>query len=75
MNLKFPKNVFSAFGILFLLSAFTVPVMNLLALGPDFSYGFYTSPEFTAEKASLAVVGLGLFFIYLAYKKKDAFIQ
>jgi hypothetical protein len=49
--------------------------MNFLALGPGFSYGFYILPEFTAEKASLAVVGLGLFFIYLAYKKKDAFIQ
>lgn len=72
LNLKIPKNVFSAFAILFFLSAAMIPIQNLIVWGPDFVIGFYISSEITAEKVSIGVIGLGFFMLYLAYKKKNS---
>ena len=70
--MSFPKNVFSAFGILFLITAVIIPLENLLALGPEFSLHLYLSPELTAEKASIPIIGLGIFLIFLGYKKRNS---
>ena len=67
-----PKNVFTAFSVLFFLSAAIIPIQNLIVWGPDFVVDFYTSSEITAEKLSLGVIGLGLFMLFLGYKKKDS---
>ena len=72
MNISIPKNVFSAFAVIFFLSAAMIPIQNLIVWGPDFVIGFYISSEITAEKLSIAVIGLGFFMLYLAYKKKDS---
>lgn len=69
--IKTKPNALTAFGILFLVSAVIVPIQNLVVWGPDFVIGFYILPELTAEKISIGVIGLGLFFIYLGYKKPD----
>ena len=53
--LMIPKNVFTAFAILFFVSAAIIPIQNLVVWGPDFVYDFYTSNEFTAEKLSIGV--------------------
>ena len=71
LKLEFPKNVFSAFGVLLLITAAIVPLENLINFGPEFSMHLYLSSELTAEKASLAVIGFALFLIFLGYKKKD----
>ena len=68
----FPKNVFSAFAILFFISALMIPIGNLIIWGPDFLIDFYISSEITAEKVSLGVIGLGIFMLVLAYKKRDS---
>lgn len=67
-----PKNVFTAFSVLFFLSATIIPIQNLIVWGPDFVVDFYISSEITAEKLSLGVIGLGLFMLFLGYKKKDS---
>ena len=67
-----PKNVFTAFAVLFFLSAVIIPIQNLIVWGPDFVVDFYISPEITAEKLSIGVIGLGLFMLLLGYKKKDS---
>lgn len=67
-----PKNMFTAFSVLFFLSAAIIPIQNLMLLGPDFVVDFYISPELTAEKLSIGVIGLGLFMLFLEYKKKDS---
>jgi hypothetical protein len=67
-----PKNVFTAFAVLFFLSAIIIPIQNLIVWGPDFVMDFYISSEITAEKLSIGVIGLGLFMLFLGYKKKDA---
>ena len=67
-----PKNVFTAFAVLFFLSAAIIPIQNLIVWGPDFVVDFYISPEITAEKLSIAVICLGLFMLFLGYKKKDS---
>jgi hypothetical protein len=67
-----PKNVFTAFAVLFLLSAVIIPIQNFIVWGPDFVMDFYTSSEITAEKLSIGVIGLGLFILFLGYKKKDS---
>lgn len=72
MKISIPKNVFSAFAVLFFLSSVVVPIQNLVVWGPDFVVGFYISSEITAEKVSIGVIGLGFFMLYLAYKKKDS---
>lgn len=72
MKFSVPKNVFSAFAVLFFLSAIMIPIQNLIVWGPDFVMGFYISSEITAEKLSIGVIGLGFFMLYLAYKKKDS---
>ena len=72
MKLSIPKNVFSAFAILFFISAAVIPIQNLIVWGPDFVIGFYITPEITAEKISVVVIGLGFFMLYLAYKKQDS---
>ena len=69
-----PKNVFTAFSVLFFISAVIIPIQNLIVWGPDFVIDFYISSEITVEKLSIGVIGLGLFMLFLAYKKKD-FIQ
>ena len=72
MNISIPKNVFSAFAVLLFLSAAIIPIQNLVVWGPDFVMEFYMSGDITAEKVSVGVIGLGLFMLYLAYKKKDS---
>lgn len=72
MKISIPKNVFSAFSVLFFISAAMIPIQNLVVWGPDFVIGFYISSEITAEKISIGVIGLGFFMLYLAYKKKDS---
>lgn len=67
-----PKNVFTAFAVLFFLSAAIIPIQNLIVWGPDFVIDFYMSSEITAEKLSISVIGLGLFMLFLGYKKKDS---
>ena len=69
--MKFTKNVFSAFGVLFIITAIIVPVQNLIVWGPDFVSDFYTSNEITAEKISIGVIAFGVFMIFLAHKKAD----
>ena len=66
-----PKNVFTAFAVLFFLSAIIIPIQNLIVWGPDFVMDFYISSEITAEKLSVGVIGLGLIMLFLGYKKKD----
>ena len=67
-----PKNVFTAFAVLFFISAAIIPIQNLVVWGPDFVADFYTSPEITAEKLSIGVIGLGLLMLFLGFKKKDS---
>lgn len=67
-----PKNVFTAFAVLFFISAAIIPIQNLIVWGPDFVVDFYISPEITVEKLSIGVIGLGLFMLFLGYKKKDS---
>ena len=67
-----PKNVFTAFAVLFFISAAIIPIQNLIVWGPDFVIDFYTSSEITAEKFSIGVIGLGLFMLFLGYKKKNS---
>ncbi|MGH1569056.1 MAG: hypothetical protein ACRBBZ_07765 [Nitrosopumilus sp.] len=43
-----------------------------MSQGNGFVVDFYTSPEVTAEKLSLGVIGLGLLMLFLGYKKKDS---
>ena len=53
--ISFPKNVFSAFGILFIITGLIIPIQNLIVWGPEFVWWFLTSSEVTAEKISLGV--------------------
>ena len=46
----FPKNVFGAFGILFLISGAIIPIQNLIIWGPEFVMRYFTSSDITAEK-------------------------
>jgi hypothetical protein len=38
-------------------------------------FDFYISPEITAEKVSIGVLGLGVFMIFLAYKKRKSIFE
>ncbi len=73
--MTFPKNVLSAFGILFFISAAIIPIQNLVVWGPDMVLDFYVSTEITAEKVSLGVFGLGAFMIFFAYKKRNTIFE
>ena len=66
--ISFPKNVFGAFGVLFIISGVIIPIQNLIVWGPEFVLWFLSSPEFTAEKLSIGVIGLG--FVMIVYWKK-----
>ena len=65
----FPKNVFGAFGILFLISGAIIPLQNLVIWGPEFVARYFISSDITAEKLSLIVIGIG--FIMIIYGKKE----
>jgi hypothetical protein len=67
----FPKNVFSAFGILFLISGAIIPIQNLIIWGPEFVMRYFTSSDITAEKLSLIVIAIG--FIMIIYGKKKQY--
>ena len=68
-----PKNVFTAFAVLFFVSATIIPIQNLVVWGPDFVYDFYTSNEFTVEKLSIGVIGLGFVMLFVGFKKRMYF--
>lgn len=70
--MNFPKNVFSAFAILFFISAAMIPIQNLVVWGPEMVLDFYISPSITAEKISIGVLGLGIFMIFYAYKNRNS---
>ena len=70
--MNFPKNVFSAFAILFFISAAIIPLQNLAVWGPEMVLDFYISPHVTSEKISMGVFGLGIFMIVLAHKKRNS---
>ena len=67
----FPKNVFGAFGILFLISGAIIPIQNLIIWGPEFVMRYFTSSDITAEKLSLIVIAIG--FIMIIYGKKKQY--
>ena len=66
----FPKNVFGAFSILFLISGIIIPLQNLIIWGPEFVARYFVSSDITAEKLSIAVIGIGVFFIIYGKKKQ-----
>ena len=70
-----PKNVFTAFAVLFFISSAIVPIQNLVVWGPDFVFDFYTSNELTAEKLSIGVIGLGFLMLFLGYKNRNELQQ
>ena len=67
----FPKNVFGAFGILFFISGGIIPIQNLIIWGPEFVIKYFTSSNITAEKLSLAVIGIGIFMIIYGKRKQN----
>ena len=71
--ISFHKNVFSAFGILFIITGLIIPIQNLIVWGPEFVWWFLTSSEVTAEKISLGVIGFGLGMILYGKKKMSYF--
>jgi len=68
MAIVLPSSI--SFPVLFFLSEIIIPIQNLIVWGPNFVMDFYTSSEITAEKLSAGVIGLGLFMLFLGYKKK-----
>ena len=54
--ISFPKNVFGAFGILFIISGLIIPSQNIIIWGPEFVVWFLTSSEVTAEKLSIGAL-------------------
>ena len=67
----FPKNVFGAFGILFFISVAIIPLQNLVIWGPEFVLKYFTSSDITAEKLSIAVIGIGVLMIIYGKKKQN----
>jgi len=67
----FPKNVFGAFSILFLISGIIIPLQNLIIWGPEFVAKYFTSSDITAEKLSIIVIGIGVFFIIYGKKQQN----
>ena len=67
----FPKNVFGAFSILFFISGAIIPLQNLVIWGPELVLKYFTSSDITAEKLSIAVIGIGVLMIIYGKKKQN----
>ena len=67
----FPKNVFGAFSILFFISGAIIPLQNLVIWGPEFVLKYFTSSDITAEKLSIAVIGIGVLMIIYGKRKQN----
>jgi len=67
----FPRNVFGAFSILFFISGAIIPLQNLVIWGPEFVARYFISSDITAEKLSIVVIGIGIFFIIYGKKKQN----
>lgn len=67
----FPKNVFGAFSILFFISGAIIPLQNLIIWGPEFVSEYFTNSDLTAEKLSIAVIGIGVLMIIYGKKKQN----
>ena len=67
----FPKNVFGAFSILFFISGAIIPLQNLVIWGPEFVLKYFTSSDITAEKLSIAVIGIGVLMLIYGKKKQN----
>ena len=67
----FPKNVFGAFSIIFFISGAIIPLQNLVIWGPEFVLKYFTSSDITAEKLSIAVIGIGVLMIIYGKKKQN----
>jgi len=62
------KNWFTAMGILFIVVAGIAVLRDLAIWGPDFMVDFLTSQEFTSEKVSVVMFGIGGFLIILGLR-------
>ncbi len=60
--------MFTAFGIMFILSAAIIPIQNLIVWGPEMVQSFYTSSDITAEKISVGVFVVGIIFIFTGFR-------
>ncbi len=60
--------MFTAFGIMFILSAAIIPIQNLIVWGPEMVQSFYTSADITAEKISVGVFVVGIIFIFTGFR-------
>ena len=67
----FPKNVFGAFSILFFISGAIIPLQNLVIWGPEFVAEYFISSDITAEKLSIAVIGIGVLLLIYGKKKQN----
>lgn len=63
------KNWYSAIGMLFIIMAGIVLVRQLFLWGPEFVIDFMGNSQFTNEKLSLSMIGIGLFMIIIGAKK------
>ncbi len=64
------RNWFTAMGILFIVMACIILIRNLLIYGPEFLVDYFISPEITNEKISAAMIGFGIFLIFLGFRKR-----
>jgi len=62
--------VFGAFSILFFITGAIIPLQNLVIWGPEFVARYFISSDITAEKLSVVVIGIGIFFIIYGKKKQ-----
>ncbi|MFB5598056.1 MAG: hypothetical protein ACE5RJ_03455 [Nitrosopumilaceae archaeon] len=69
-ELRRGRNWYTVMGLLFIIMATIVLVRNVIIWSPGFVLDFFTSPEITNEKISLAMIVFGVFMIVIGFRKK-----
>ena len=67
------RNWYTAMGVMFIVVAFVSLIRQMIVWSPDFVIQFLLNNEITSEKAAVATICVGTFFVIMGFRKKDAF--
>jgi len=66
------KNPTTAFGILFVVIGVIALVRQILEWSWDFVIEFLLNSEITSEKVAVITIGVGVFIVFLGFRKNES---
>ena len=63
------RNPTTAFGVLFIVIGAIALIRQILVWSPEFIVEFIFNSEITSEKVSIITIGIGVFIVFIGFRK------